>query len=222
MSVIEKDVIMTRSVIRNVFSAAVALFVAFAPAAFSVQSASAAVKAAPVVSYKPSPLALKGYTKTFTVPAPAAECAVLKLPKGCKNKVTVHQDPAKLVQTPSSKLHAAAARPAAIYNTGGTAQICSAISCGVWHAREHASFNFTGGWVRDAGNNCGDYGGFGVSFTVTWCGSWNSGTTSQSAGGGQMYDGENILVSALVKGFPESVNYQMRIWCNVDGVITFK
>lgn len=213
---------------RKLTAALAAVLVAGASIALSVETASAAttapaahhqaISAVPTTIFKPSAEVLNGYTKTYSVPAPAAECEALKLAKGCENTITTHADPAVLIPNAAAKIHNAAIKPNEnVYNVSGWQEECAALSCGVWHAKESSSFNFTGGWVEDAGNNCGDYGGIGYSFSITFCGNWNNGATSQSSNGGEMYDGEDVNIALIAHGIPVSTTYWMQNWCNVDG-----
>ena len=216
---------------RKLTSALAAVLIATVSVALSVETASAAttapaahhqaVSAASTTAFKPSAEVLKGYTKTYTVPAPVAECEALKLPKGCQNTVTVHADPAVLISNAAAKIHSAAVTPNEnVFQVSGWDEQCSSGGCWLWHAKESSTFRFTGGWVQDAYNNCGDYGGFGYSFAITWCGDWNNGTTSQN--GGQMYDGENFNLTVIYSGFPITISHWIQIWCNVDGYLSYK
>jgi len=160
-------------------------------------------------------------TYTFTVPAPASECALIhqqypdiKIGKTCQNTETLTVGAARVVKQ-SAGVHASTVRPETTYYTTASAHTCSAIACAVWGNTISTGFYYTGGEVWEDYLDCNDSQGIGYQVSVTWCGNWHNYATSQS--GSYMNDGDDFEVSLVAKGVPIDAGHWQRINCNVDG-----
>ncbi|MEY9936986.1 hypothetical protein [Streptacidiphilus sp. MAP5-3] len=165
----------------------------------------------------------KSHTYTFKVSAPASECASLakaypklKAGKSCENTETIYVGP--------KQMHirkATAYAPATVWYTAVTSdEQCSVLyRCTGWHQSVSAQFEFNGGWVANDYLDCNDSGGIFYVVSVTWCGTWNNGATIAS--GGKMNAGDDFNISAVVKSIPIGGSHATRIWCTVDGQLSY-
>lgn len=160
------------------------------------------------------------HTYTHTFPAPASVCAQIKqahpnlrIGATCNYTQTFHVGAAQVVKS-AGALQPATVTPASTYTVSDWSQLC-AVTCALWHNKVSSAFYFTGGKVWVDYLDCNDSGGIGYTVSVTWCGTYHNGATSQT--GSSMNDGDDFTVSAVAKGVPISASHWQRINCNVDG-----